>query len=431
MVTNIINLIVECIKLMLVMCGVLNYKFRKSAAAIILLISSIIVLVILGIINNDYQVSLFIIVTVFICFLSVEGKRKVISSFLSFFTICCIDDFLILILRTILCIPDEAFSGNPVASSIVNAVSLIIYMAASMILQHFYYRKRNLSKQPVNNSGILYLTLFLIGIIALSIYMAPFTLIFYKDTLRNNSIVAIGAVTLGMLFPVLGMLLIYNNNSKRYYKQVAEINKKLLESQQNYYQMLLEKETETRKFRHDISNHILCVDTLLKKKEYKEAENYLAGLRDSLSELKIKYQTGNMLVNAIVNDISSKYESVKFEWQGLFPQNLDISNMDLCVIFSNVLENAFFAASGCLEQGNVKAAVKSISNNIMICVENDISTPVEESKGKLLTQKSDKKNHGFGIMNVRACVNTNGGSVEYKYTDKVFTVEIVLPNVIK
>lgn len=48
--------------------------------------------------------------------------------------------------------------------------------------------------------------------------------------------------------------------------KVAIINEKLLETQADYYKMLLEKEDETRKFRHDMSNHIICIDALSQEK---------------------------------------------------------------------------------------------------------------------------------------------------------------------
>ena len=49
---------------------------------------------------------------------------------------------------------------------------------------------------------------------------------------------------------------------------------------------------------------------------------------------------------------------------------------------------------------------------------------------KLITSKPDKKNHGFGIMNVKECAAAIGGSVDYKFTDSDFTAEVILPNVI-
>ena len=354
MVTNIINLIVECMKLLVIMCGILNFKFNKSKAAVTIFFSTIIILILIGIYDGSYQISGLIFLAVIICGLSVKGKYRFILCVLSFFCICCIDEFLMLMIKSAFKITDEIISVNPAVFSAANAFSLIILTPLAMIMQNLYYKN----------------------------------------------------------------------------KHIAEINQKLLYSQEKYYRMLLEKENETRKFRHDISNHILCVDALLKEHNYDEAEIYLSDLKSSISELKPRYQTGNMLVNVIVNDISGKYENVNLVWTGIIPEKLHMSDMDICIIFSNVLENAFCAASDCMYNGKVEVVIKSLFNSLDIYVRNNMSRPVEEKKGKLITQKSDKKNHGFGTMNLRTCVNINGGSVVYKYTESIFTTEIILPNVI-
>lgn len=430
MVTNIINLIVECMKLLVIMCGILNFKFNKSKAAVSIFFSTIIILILIGIYDGLYQISGLIFLAVIICGLSVKGKYRFILCVLSFFCICCIDEFLMLMIKSAFKITDEIISGNPAVFSAANAFSLIILTPLAMFMQNFYYKKYQSTQESLHNSNVLYIVLFVIGQIASLIFITPFTLNEYKSNLRNNQIVAFSVCILGLLFLVFGVLLIYNNNYKNYYKHIAEINQKLLYSQEKYYRMLLEKENETRKFRHDISNHILCVDALLKEHNYDEAEIYLSDLKSSISELRPRYQTGNMLVNVIVNDISGKYENVNLVWTGIIPEKLHMSNMDICIIFSNVLENAFCAASDCMYNGKVEVVIKSLFNSLDIYVINNMSRPVEEKKGKLITQKSDKKNHGFGTMNLRTCVNINGGSVVYKYTESIFTTEIILPNVI-
>lgn len=206
------------------------------------------------------------------------------------------------------------------------------------------------------------------------------------------------------------------------------MNQKLLASQEQYYQMLLEKENETRRFRHDITNHMLCLDVLLKEQEYDDARKYLANLTGELQELGPKVQTGNRLVNAILNDISRKYTDVSFDWNGLLPQKMQLPNMDICTIFSNILENAFVAAAGCEEDGKVAVEVQEVGHGLKIVVQNNKSEEVEVKDGKFVTRKEDKKNHGFGTMNVKECVKRNGGTVEYDYTVDSFTVKLLLVN---
>lgn len=426
-ISNIFYFIVEYIKLMLVMCGILNYRFKKSYLSVLIFLLSTILLFIFE--NSDAtQISWYICISIVVCFFSIEGKRKILVSFLSFFAICCIDELIISIIRLILKMTYYEVVDNPIIYATSNSVSMVIFAIAALVTK-FIQSKRK-SDGIVQSSKISYIIFFTIGQIAALLYIALFNNLEFNGDSSTKNIGIVSVCLLSVLFLVFGVLLVYNNNSKRHYINVDRINKRLLENQENYYKMLLDKENETRKFRHDMSNHILCIDTLLKEKQYDETDKYLSSLNNSLKELRQKYQTGNILVDAVVNDISGKYNCVSLDWIGKIPQQLRLSNMDICIIFSNVLDNAFHAASKWENGGRVSVTVKSVSNSMMIVVENDIGSPITEKQGKLLTTKADKNNHGFGTMNVKSCVNTNGGSVDYTFDDKKFTVEIMLPNII-
>ena len=51
------------------------------------------------------------------------------------------------------------------------------------------------------------------------------------------------------------------------------------------YCQLLEYQERVYKQRHDIKNHILTVDVLLKEEKIKEASLYLHNLKDKLTEI--------------------------------------------------------------------------------------------------------------------------------------------------
>lgn len=429
MLTNVLDLIVEYIKLILVMCGVLNYKFKKSYLPIIIFI---LITILLFLIKEPtkFQKLLYIFSSVFMCIFSIIGKRKLIFSILSFFIIGFIDGFVVFILSEITSKPYKEVVVKPILFSLVNAISIILFFLIAIVVKSRAKKKETSeSKDLFSQTNLVYIILLLIGQIAAYLYISPFIFFEFSDK-KTKNIIIFSFFIASIIFSVIGILLIYNNNSKKHYMKVAIINEKLLETQADYYKMLLEKEDETRKFRHDMSNHIICIDALSQEKKYDEMQSYLSSLRDSLVSLKEKYQTGHMMVNAIVNHIASKYEDVNLIWIGFLPDKLQISNMDLCVIFSNALENAFFAAFQCEENRKVKVTVKSISNSLALTVENNMASRVDEINGKIITKKSDKKNHGLGLMNIMESVNKNGGAFEYNYTDETFSIDIVLPNVI-
>lgn len=431
MITNIVLLICEIIKELLVLCGCLNYKLKKRfMAAWSVFGISVICLAIIGVVGPKFSdISTLFFVAAIIASLMLEGEKKGILSFAVLIGISCVDSIIFIIVESVFSVSKELLYGNPVVYGGVNSISLFLIMIVAAILQKFYYGRGRNGNQKLHSSNRVYLWLFAIGLSASSISMMPLSYEGFRWGKGNIVFVITAVVVFAVSFLVMGILLVYNNSARQHYKEVARVNQSLVESQGRYYQMLLGKEEETRRFRHDMSSHLICVKRLLEESKVQEAEEYLGKLGGTLHDLSVKNQTGNTLVNAIVNDVSGRYTGVVLDWKGHLPKQMQISDVDVCVIFSNLLENAFLAASACENVGTVEVTVKSVSGALAITVENDMAKPIEEREGKLITQKADKKNHGYGTQNVRDCVEKNDGTVEFKYTEDKFTVDVVLVNV--
>ena len=430
MVANIIGLIIEMVKMLLVLCGCLNYKMKQRfTGAWVVFGVSVLCLVIKGIQDGDYRVSAFYFIVVVISSMMIEGKRKGLLALVVFLGISCIDTVMVPVVQSLFSISEEEFYGNSFIYGTTNTISVVGITVAAILLQKLYYGRGKQGNQQAHNSGRLYLALFAIWLSAAMYTMIPFSVADFEWDKGNVILIIASVIIFSLLFVVMGVLLIYNNSAKRHYKEVARVNRNLLEAQERYYQMVLEKEEETRKFRHDMSSHLVCVKNYLEENKVQEAEEYLDHLNGSLRNLAVKHQTGNTLVNAIVNDVSGRYTDVTLDWKGHLPKQIQMSDMDVCVIFSNLLENAFLAASACEDGGIVDVTVKSVSGALAITVENNIARPIEEKDGRLITQKADKENHGYGTRNVRERVEKNDGTVTFEYTEKNFTVEVVLMNV--
>lgn len=71
-------------------------------------------------------------------------------------------------------------------------------------------------------------------------------------------------------------LLIFSKNQNERMKIEADMNAELMNAQKEYFTMLLQKEEETKRFRHDIKEHLYCMNLLLKNKDYTQLENYFS-----------------------------------------------------------------------------------------------------------------------------------------------------------
>ncbi len=430
MVTNIVVLVQDLIKMLLVLCGCLNYRFkRKCMGAWIVLGMSVAIILAIGLWDNEYRMASFYFVVPVIAVMMIEGKKKGLLAVTVFVGFSCIDTIMLLALAGIIGVPGEVIHDDPLMCGICNGISLVGILVAAILFQKLYYGRGKKGIEEIHTKGRMYLWMFFGGITASSIAMLPMDNEDFVWSKENVILFVIPSIVFAVLFLVMGVLLIYNNSAKQHYQEMVELNQKLWKVKEEYYLESLSNKEKIRKFRHDMSSHFVCLKQLLKENNVQAAEKYIETMGEMIQDASEKYQTGNSLVNAIVNDVSGRYAGVVLDWKGHLPGQMQMSDMDVCIIFSNLLENAFFAASACESVGTVEVTVKSVGGALAITMENDMAQPIEEKDGRLITKKVDKKNHGYGTQNVRESVEKNDGTVEFKYTDKKFTVDVVLVNV--
>ena len=146
--------------------------------------------------------------------------------------------------------------------------------------------------------------------------------------------------------------------------------------------------------------------------------------------------TGNLIGDAVVNAYYSKglRDGIHVELVGQFAEDFDISETALCVIFTNVIANAYEAALKCEKNRSVRISFTNFRDNQFIRVQNPTSErPVIEDGIIQLgqTTKADKENHGLGVRNILDAVKHAGGQVQWNLEEQdgkidVFT-EIQLP----
>ncbi len=131
-------------------------------------------------------------------------------------------------------------------------------------------------------------------------------------------------------------------------------------------------------------------------------------------------------MSAILNDIADKYSSVKYEIEGKLSNEISVCSMDLCTIFYNLFENAFAAADKS-DKKSVIVSFKYIGCNLFCRIENSTLHNVSILNNRLVTEKEDKENHGFGTKNAAACIEKNGGTIEFSCDNNLFLAEVVFP----
>jgi two-component system, LytTR family, sensor histidine kinase AgrC len=230
------------------------------------------------------------------------------------------------------------------------------------------------------------------------------------------------------------LMMIFITESRDNYKTLSLINQSIIESQQQYYLLVHEKQQEMRSIRHEMRNHLSCIRGLYKAEKLSEMEQYINQLIEASDLTDDLFETGNDIVNAILNDVQNRCrkDHIVIRLTGGFPANLIIAPMDLCIIFANTITNAVEAIQrmdreeGVINYIDVK--ISSFKDDLYIDVINPVGKKVELYNGKLLTSKKDKSVHGFGVKNVIQRVEKYYGAVNYRSENNQFFAEINLKN---
>lgn len=187
---------------------------------------------------------------------------------------------------------------------------------------------------------------------------------------------------------------------------------------------------QMRGWRHDYHNHIQTMKAHLALNQIIELEKYLAGLDMDLATVDTVLKTGNVMVDAILNSKISlvKSKNISINAKATVPDSLEISEIDLCVIIGNLLDNAMEA---CLKQLNesdrfIRVYIGRLKEQLYISVSNSVGGEIKKS-GKTYLSTKDSATHGFGLMRIDRITEKYSGYVNRQNEEGVFATEIMLP----
>lgn len=244
---------------------------------------------------------------------------------------------------------------------------------------------------------------------------------------ENNNIYQ--TVLLGYIGMSVSVALSMKSSESKFYSRISRVNANYLNAQKKYYDSRRKADNEIRRIKHDMKNHMICMNELCKKGEYDELENYISGIAEMLNESDKSIHVGNDIADAIINDklAKAKRSDTKLTVSGTF-DTTDFAPIDVCTILANLLDNAIEAVELLdISMHRIDLSFKRNEHFILITVSNPNDTFVDVSR----TAKLDKANHGFGISNAKKSAEKYGGDIIFNCETiddgYLFTAEVVLP----
>jgi len=193
-------------------------------------------------------------------------------------------------------------------------------------------------------------------------------------------------------------------------------------------QALRESQTLARQYRHDMRHHLQYLSARLENGQTEQARAYIAQLAQAIDAQKVQRYCENEAANLILSAFMERAAraNVAMSINGTLPKSPVISDMDLCVLFSNALENALHACEPLVAAGKpcrIDVQFYEQKGRFFLQIINPTQKPVRFHNGIPL---SDEPGHGIGVQSICTIVERYGGIHSFQVQDGQFILRLSL-----
>ena len=272
-------------------------------------------------------------------------------------------------------------------------------------------RKRNIQKSIIMFYALIQLMYIPIGIQISILHSSPIHTIFLTAT---------GAVSFVLVYFLSG----YTAKQIRLEKASQFLDEQIILQDRHTKEMSLQYES-VEKFKTEFKNTIEAIREINKSGSISDVQKSINELSDKVRNSGKLYFTGIPAIDSIMyfKLNTAKEYNIKMN---ISVRNIDlghISEIDICSIIANLLDNAIEA---CLRETGEKYIdfnIKLIHGYLTIGTKNPCSS------FSASTKKSNPKEHGIGMIIIDDIVKRYGGEVERKLIDGEIFITVSLPEV--
>ena len=251
----------------------------------------------------------------------------------------------------------------------------------------------------------------------------------YQITLRTGRVLQVYIVMsialLFLMFMFNAIFLLMANSLNRNARLQQE--NQFLSMQQQRYENLRTAIEEARQARHDMRHQFNQISALAEAGDLENLKSYLAKTVSRIPNLDMCF-CENRAADSVVGYYCAmaKRDEIPFRARLDLPETLPVDEIDMCLVLSNLLENALEASLRTApgrRQIEITACVHA-DRILLIEVENAFDGEVNEKNG--VFRSSKRRENGIGIQSVTHIAEKTGGTSTFTHQNGTFTAKVML-----
>lgn len=294
---------------------------------------------------------------------------------------------------------------------------LVIWIVALLMIAAIVIIKKSRFKSSKIPFSEIFAVLGVLGVIVLS----------EQSTAMDDSSLAVHFI-LSILI-VVAVLAFKLNQQYEAEKEIAKLKQGQAEIIERDYRTLNQTYADNAILYHDIHNHIEAIYHCLTHGEIQKATQYCEELRAPIHAISKIVWTGNTTLDYLINSkiAVAEQKNIQTNVNIEYPRNTNIRSVDLTTILGNLLDNAIDAADNAPEHlRTLNLTIRRINDMLIIKIENGYGAVPIQANGVLLTSKSEKNLHGWGLKSVETAAEHYDGTLNTEYADGIFKAVVTL-----
>lgn len=253
----------------------------------------------------------------------------------------------------------------------------------------------------------------------------------YYSVLREGTVFISYCAILGMMFALqLAIFFFFYQivmtmmalETERQRVRILEVQEKQFQNQQAYL-------ADTSRMRHDLRHTILALKGMADAGDQVGIADYLDRYVKSMPVNEVTNYCASNAVNATLNHFAhaAREEGIRTIWRINLPDKCPVSDMDLCSILGNILENAFRACKNVPESDrSIRLTVTTMDEpNLYIVAANTFDGKVRRKGSTYLSTREGGT--GMGLTSITLTAEKYGGSAHFHHEGCVFCTDVRIP----
>ncbi|MCL1803618.1 MAG: GHKL domain-containing protein [Eubacteriaceae bacterium] len=181
--------------------------------------------------------------------------------------------------------------------------------------------------------------------------------------------------------------------------------------------------------RHDVRSHLAAILSYLSAGEYSAAESYAASVIELGAGGEGYSYTGHLVLDALIGAKASaaKESGISFAVEIQMPEKLPITDVDLCILFSNLIENAFEADQSAHSCRHVRLSAQPMDSYWAVACRNGTNRQGRfRASGSIKSTKKGQGVYGIGTKQIQKIAEATGGFVEFRLENYEFSALAML-----